>query len=360
MSRNDVPCSRGPCSVGYEADTGHPRWAQRGILGKSATRRDRRGAAPCATDDRFSMPDQGVAFEILFEDAHLVVLDKPGGLVVHPARGHETGTLVHGLLARTSFGRVTVADGDASLRPGIVHRLDKGTSGVLVVAKDEPNARRAEGSVLAPRYRARVPGHRGRCRQGSDLRDVARQASPQDRLKFTTRVTTGKRAVTRVRVIEKLRIARRRWSSAAWKPVERTRSGAPLRVRRDPHSRRSALRAHVRAIPELRELARAPGATGAARGGARLRSPRRPGETAVRARAPCGFHDRRSRRFVDGRHVVAHERRVTGAHEAERDEADRSTANHNVAKRTRIIALVAVKLLDMAETAAAAPRASLR
>src|SRR5262249_3111275 len=79
-------------------------------------------------------PDAEVAFDVLYEDAHLIVIDKPGGLVVHPARGHRAKTLWHGLLARTSFR----AMGDAEGRPGIVHRLDKGTSGILVVAKDEP------------------------------------------------------------------------------------------------------------------------------------------------------------------------------------------------------------------------------
>ncbi len=70
---------------------------------------------------------------ILYEDPHLLVLDKPAGLVVHPAPGHEDDTLVNALLAHCGdlkgIGRVE--------RPGIVHRLDKGTSGLLVVAKDE-------------------------------------------------------------------------------------------------------------------------------------------------------------------------------------------------------------------------------
>lgn len=70
--------------------------------------------------------------EILYEDDDLVVVDKPSGLVVHPAPGHERGTLVNGLL----HGR-SLATGDDPSRPGIVHRLDKPTSGVLVVAKSD-------------------------------------------------------------------------------------------------------------------------------------------------------------------------------------------------------------------------------
>ena len=67
---------------------------------------------------------------ILFEDEHLIVLDKPAGLVVHPAPGHPDGTLVNALLHHA-----VVAGGADPLRPGIVHRLDKDTSGVMVVAK---------------------------------------------------------------------------------------------------------------------------------------------------------------------------------------------------------------------------------
>jgi 23S rRNA pseudouridine1911/1915/1917 synthase len=66
-----------------------------------------------------------------------MVVDKPAGLVVHPARGHRSGTLVNGLLARPGFVRATAdpRDPEGHLRPGIVHRLDKDTSGLLVVAK---------------------------------------------------------------------------------------------------------------------------------------------------------------------------------------------------------------------------------
>jgi len=71
---------------------------------------------------------------LLHEDEDLVVVDKPAGLVVHPGSGHETGTLVHGLLHHCE-GRLFAGAGDD--RPGIVHRLDKDTSGCLVVAKSE-------------------------------------------------------------------------------------------------------------------------------------------------------------------------------------------------------------------------------
>ncbi len=74
---------------------------------------------------------EGVPFEVVYEDDHLLVVDKPAGVVVHPAAGHATGTLSQALAARGAAG------GDP-LRPGIVHRLDRDTSGLLVVAKSEP------------------------------------------------------------------------------------------------------------------------------------------------------------------------------------------------------------------------------
>ncbi|MSP24034.1 MAG: RluA family pseudouridine synthase [Myxococcales bacterium] len=81
--------------------------------------------------------DASVIVNVVYEDEYLLVVDKPAGLVVHPARGHWGGTLVNGLLAHGGFeaaGR-DERDTNAHLRPGIVHRLDKDTSGLLIVAK---------------------------------------------------------------------------------------------------------------------------------------------------------------------------------------------------------------------------------
>jgi 23S rRNA pseudouridine1911/1915/1917 synthase len=150
-------------------------------------------------------PDGSVPFDVLYEDPHLIVVDKPPGVVVHPARGHAEGTLVHGLLARGSFDRVRASSDDPreAARPGIVHRLDKGTSGILVVAKDE---RTREGlkalfaaHAIDRAYRAIVVGPAKTC-----TFDTLHGRHPTDRLKFTTRVVRGKRAVTHVRVLETL------------------------------------------------------------------------------------------------------------------------------------------------------------
>jgi 23S rRNA pseudouridine1911/1915/1917 synthase len=152
-----------------------------------------------------ALPDASVAFRVVYEDAAILVIDKPAGLVVHPARGHEGGTLVNGLLARGGFERAPVDPRDPAghLRPGIVHRLDKGTSGLLVVAK-EARAREALKQLFARHavereYVAIVVGH------AEDARyETLHARHPSDRLRFTSRVTVGRRAVTEVRVIERL------------------------------------------------------------------------------------------------------------------------------------------------------------
>jgi len=96
--------------------------------------------------------------KILYEDEDLVVIDKPAGLVVHPGPGHSTGTLVHGLLGR---GPAWSTIGGTQ-RPGIVHRLDRDTSGLMVVARNDQAhaelARQLQGRVMTRRYRAIVVG----------------------------------------------------------------------------------------------------------------------------------------------------------------------------------------------------------
>jgi 23S rRNA pseudouridine1911/1915/1917 synthase len=100
--------------------------------------------------------DESVPYAIAFEDEHLLVVDKPPGVVVHPARGHRTGTLAQALTGRA-------AGGEEPWRAGIVHRLDRDTSGLLVVAKSDA-VHRALKALLAARglhreYLALVQGH---------------------------------------------------------------------------------------------------------------------------------------------------------------------------------------------------------
>lgn len=86
-----------------------------------------------AAEPENSLTPEPMALDILFEDEDLLIVNKPPGLVVHPGAGHSEGTLVHGLLAHSP--RLAVQG--SPLRPGIVHRLDKDTSGAIVVAKSE-------------------------------------------------------------------------------------------------------------------------------------------------------------------------------------------------------------------------------
>ena len=137
---------------------------------------------------------------VAFEDEHLLVVDKPAGIVVHPGTGHrEGGTLVHGLLALDAAG------GDDEDRPGIVHRLDRDTSGLLVVARsDEAHARLEElirRRELERRYLALVKG-RPRSRTGRIEAPIGRDR--QDRTRHSLDTATPRRAVTHFELVEAL------------------------------------------------------------------------------------------------------------------------------------------------------------
>lgn len=143
--------------------------------------------------------DTGVAFAVVYEDADLVVIDKPAGLVVHPGAGNAEGTLVHGLLAR--YPEIAgVGDAD---RPGIVHRLDSGTSGLMVVARTE-TARQALVEALSERnvtrqYRALSWGEV----EGLDgVIDAPLGRSTRERTKMAV-VADGREARTRYEVADR-------------------------------------------------------------------------------------------------------------------------------------------------------------
>jgi len=159
------------------------------------------GPAPLSEAD----PDASVVLDVPYEDDHLLVVNKPAGLVVHPARGHRTGTMVNGLLARPGFAQPSVdpLDEQGSLRPGIVHRIDKDTSGLLVVAKDD-RTREGLKAQLAAHTVERVYLA---LTVGTPPNGVIRSLharDPKSRLRFTSRVSEGKSAVTRVVVLERL------------------------------------------------------------------------------------------------------------------------------------------------------------
>ena len=142
-----------------------------------------------------------IPLTILHEDAHLLVLVKPAGMVVHPAAGVRCGTLVNAILSHCG----DLAGVGGVLRPGIVHRLDKGTSGVMVVAKSDVAlaglARQFKAHTVSRRYLALVHGH-PRPPRGTIETLLGRD--PRARVRFTARVRQGRRAVTHYEVLEEL------------------------------------------------------------------------------------------------------------------------------------------------------------
>lgn len=166
---------------------------------------DRVEAQPMERAASEALPEADVLFTELYVDDDVVVVLKPAGLVVHPAAGHEGGTLVNGLLARGYFKREDLLDDgrDEHDRPGIVHRLDKGTSGVMVVART-PQAR----EVLKAQFQAHTIERRYEAIVVGEARDATHATlhgrHPHERMRFTSRAKSGKRAVTHVRVLARL------------------------------------------------------------------------------------------------------------------------------------------------------------
>ena len=149
----------------------------------------------------YHLEPEAVRFGLIHEDSSLLVLNKPPGLVVHPSPGHLTGTIVHGLLTHcqdlSGIGGV--------LRPGIVHRLDKDTSGLLVVAKTDKAhsllSAQFKAGAVKKRYLALVHGIT-RAREGKIDLPIARH--PRRRKEMAVVAEGGKKALTRWQKIENL------------------------------------------------------------------------------------------------------------------------------------------------------------
>lgn len=143
----------------------------------------------------WTLEPEPVPLRIVFEDEHLLVIDKDPGVVVHPAPGHAHGTIVHGVLHHLG-GALSAGPPD---RPGIVHRLDRDTTGLLLVAKHE-KAHAALSAAFAERrvhksYLAVVLG----CPPAGRV-ETLHGRDPKDRKKFSTRVSQGRVAISHVRV----------------------------------------------------------------------------------------------------------------------------------------------------------------
>ena len=136
---------------------------------------------------------EDIPLQILYEDSDLIVIDKPAGMVVHPAVGHQTGTLVNALL----FHCTDLAGIGGELRPGIVHRIDKDTTGVLVVTKNDKShqhlAEQFKEHTVNRRYLALVHGNPG---ASSGVIDLPIGRHPTQRKKMSGKAKKNKRAVT--------------------------------------------------------------------------------------------------------------------------------------------------------------------
>lgn len=156
-----------------------------------------------APEDTAYVAEDGIAFEVLYEDDDIIVVNKPAGLVVHPAAGHWKGTLLNGLLFRyPELARVS--------RAGIVHRLDKETSGLMVVARNEAArtdlVRQLQARTVGREYWAIVLGLAPEA--GYVDRSIGRD--PRSPIKFCCRGGQGSRpAKTRVRLVDSTRVAGR-------------------------------------------------------------------------------------------------------------------------------------------------------
>ncbi len=148
----------------------------------------------------YELTPENIPLEIMYEDSDLLVVNKPKGMVVHPAAGHETGTLVHALLYHCGDSLSGI---NGVLRPGIVHRIDKDTSGLLMVAKNDMAhnglAEQIKEHSFLRQYETVVTGHL-REQTGTINAPVGR--NPNNRLKMAVTPQNSKHAVTHYTVLD--------------------------------------------------------------------------------------------------------------------------------------------------------------
>lgn len=144
---------------------------------------------------------EDLPLDVLYEDQDVILINKPKGMVVHPAAGHDTGTLVNALLFHCR-GELSGING--ILRPGIVHRIDKDTTGVLIACKNDKAhnivAEQLKDHTITRRYRAIVCGN---LKDDEGTVDAPIGRHPTDRKRMAVVRNGGKRAVTHYRVLER-------------------------------------------------------------------------------------------------------------------------------------------------------------
>ena len=174
--------------------------------GAPANKKDKLAAGDCIT---LTLPDpqpieaqpQDIPLDIVYEDDHLLVVNKPKGMVVHPAPGNPDGTLVNALLYHCR-GQLSGVGG--AIRPGIVHRIDKDTSGLLVVAKDDlTHQGLSEQMAVHAIHRVYHAVVYGNIRQDTGTIEAPIGRDPRDRKRMAVTPGQGKRACTHWQVLER-------------------------------------------------------------------------------------------------------------------------------------------------------------
>jgi 23S rRNA pseudouridine1911/1915/1917 synthase len=180
LEKGDILVNENPVSPNYRSRAGD-------VISIRIAEKEDEGLVP-----------EPIPVDILYRDEHLVVVNKPAGMIVYPAAGHSSGTLMNAL----SY-RMTLAAMGGPLRPGVVHRLDKDTSGVMVVALDNKSyydlVEQFRERTINRRYLALVYGDIKE--EGEILSKIGRSES--DRKKMSTRVKKGKEAVTKWKVMRR-------------------------------------------------------------------------------------------------------------------------------------------------------------
>lgn len=153
--------------------------------------------------EELSIEPEPLPLEIVYEDEDLLIVNKPKGMVVHPAPGHSSGTLVNGLLYHC-HGRLSGING--ILRPGIVHRIDRDTTGLLVVCKNDFAhhflAEQLKVHSITRKYHGIVMGN---MKEDSGTVQGTIGRHPSDRKRMAVNVRNGKTAVTHYRVLKRLK-----------------------------------------------------------------------------------------------------------------------------------------------------------
>lgn len=156
--------------------------------------------------ESLELQPEAIPLDILYEDHSLLIVNKPAGLVVHPAPGHSEGTLVHALLAhcQTGAGGSSLSGIGGVMRPGIVHRLDKDTSGAIAIAKTDQAHQHLQAQLKAKTARREYLGIvHGAPKEAGGTIELPIGRHPVDRLKMAV-VSRGRQAVTHWQVQERL------------------------------------------------------------------------------------------------------------------------------------------------------------